>query len=147
MEKEEAPETERCCMTKNGLPPRFKIQKTAPMAVAAQKISKIGNYRGSPRDRGYDSKWDRLSVAYRKRHPYCAYCQQEGRDTLTDLVDHIIPVVDRPDLKHEWSNLISSCVSCHGKKHSLEVFARNNGLIDMLPTWCRDRESRPPQFR
>lgn len=132
---------------KNSLPPRFKVQKVAPMAVAAQKVAKVGNYRGSPRDRGYDSKWDRLSIAFRKRSPYCLFCAQRGRDTLADLVDHIIPVVDRPDLQHDWKNLMSICKSDHGVKYSMEVYCRDNDLLHMLPTWCKDRDSRPPQFR
>lgn len=136
-------------MAKNSLPPRFKVQKVAPMAVAAQKIAKVGRFRGSPSDRGYGYKWDRLSIAYRKRHPFCSWCamMDPPRDTLADLVDHIIPVQDRPEMVLEWRNLQSLCASCHGRKYSLEVYCRDNDLLHMLPTWCKDRELRPPQFR
>ncbi|WP_413251140.1 HNH endonuclease [Shinella zoogloeoides] len=72
---------------------------------------------------------------------------QEQRDTLTDLVDHIIPVVDRPDLLHEWKNLWALCRYHHGRKFSLEIYARDNGLLEMLPMWCRDPTMRPPEFR
>ena len=120
---------------------------TAPKAVAAQKIAKTGNFRGSPRERGYDSKWDRLSIAYRKRNPFCAWCSQAGRDTLTDVVDHMIPVVDRPELRHDWKNLLALCKHHHGMKFSLETYARESGLLDKLPEWCREPSSRPLQFR
>lgn len=134
-------------MTKGGLPPRFKPSMPAPLAIAAQKIAKVGRFRGSPGERGYDEKWNRLSIAYRKRFPFCQWCEQEGRDTLTDLVDHIIPVVDRPDLIHDWKNAWSLCRHHHGRKFSLEVYARDNGLLHMLPTWCKDPTSRPSSFR
>lgn len=130
-------------MAKNSLPPRFKVQKVAPMAVAAQKVAKVGNYRGSPRDRGYDAKWDRLSVAFRKRHPYCLFCAQQGRDTLADLVDHVLPVVDRPDLKHEWKNLAQLCVPCHGVKARYERKAREINSLEILEQWVRIPSSRP----
>lgn len=133
-------------MKKPMLPPRFR-PLTAPTAVSVQKMTKSGNYRGSPRERGYDARWDRLSIAFRKRHPMCAWCEQQGRDTLTALVDHMIPVVDRPDLKHEWSNLMALCVHHHGQKGVMEVYARENGLLDKLPEWCRNPETRPVQFR
>ncbi|MDF3208362.1 MULTISPECIES: HNH endonuclease signature motif containing protein [Mesorhizobium] len=133
-------------VTRNSRPPRFKPFQ-APMAIAVQKLVKAGNYRGSPRDRGYDSKWDRLSIAYRKRHVCCAWCAQQDRDTLTDLVDHIIPVVDRPDLKYTWSNLWALCKHHHAQKGVMEVYARENGLLNMLPEWCRQPEKRPLQFR
>lgn len=133
-------------MSQNNRPPRFKPFQ-APTAIAVQKINKTGNYRGSPRERGYDSKWDRISIAFRKRNPCCLWCDQIGRDTLTDLVDHVIPVVDRPDLKYDWKNLLPLCVHHHGKKTAMEVYARENGLLDMLPEWCRQPEKRPLQFR
>lgn len=133
-------------MVKMTRPPVFR-PATGPKAVAAQKIAKTGKYRGSSRSRGYDSRWDRLSIAFRKRHPYCLLCAQANRDTLTDLVDHIIPVVDRPDLQHEWSNLAPLCNSCHGDKARFEAEARRLGNIDILKEWVRNPESRPAQFR
>lgn len=133
-------------MRRPGLPPRFKPSQ-APTAIAVQKISKAGNFRGSPRDRGYDARWDRLSIAFRKRHPFCLWCAQAGRDTLTDLVDHVLPVADRPELRHEWSNLLALCTHHHGVKASMEIYARENGLLDKLPDWCRKPETRPVQFR
>lgn len=129
------------------MPPRFKVSTPAPMAVAAQKIAKVGRFRGSPIDRGYGPKWDRLSIAYRKRHPFCEWCEQEGKDTLADLVDHMIPVQDRPDLVLDWKNLWSLCTFHHGKKFSMELWARAQKLIDLLPRWCKDPDSRPPHLR
>lgn len=132
-------------MAKPVLPPRFK-PLSAPTAIAAQKLAKTGIYRGSPRDRGYDAKWDRLSVAYRRTHPFCLLCEQAGKDTLTDLVDHIIPVVDRPGLKYQWSNLAPLCTNCHGVKGRLERTAREQNNIDILIQWVKIPSSRPYGF-
>jgi len=133
-------------MTKSSRPPRF-TPFTAPTAAAAQKIAKTGTFRGSPRERGYDSRWDRLALDFRRRHPFCIFCEQAGRDTLTDLVDHIIPVIDRPELRYDWENLCSLCRGCHGRKFQMEAFARERGLLDVLPIWVRAPERRPQQFR
>jgi 5-methylcytosine-specific restriction endonuclease McrA len=117
------------------------------VAPSAQKIAQVGSFRGSPRERGYDAEWDRLSLLFRRRHPFCIFCEQAGLDTLTDLVDHIIPVVDRPDLRYEWDNLCSLCKRHHGRKYQMEVFARAHGLLDVLPIWVKAPERRPQQFR
>lgn len=134
-------------MPGSGRPPRFKPAIPAPVAQNAQKIAHVGSFRGSPRERGYDAKWDKISLQFRRRHPFCILCEQRGLDTLTDLVDHIIPVVDRPDLRYDWENLCSLCRRCHGKKYQMEVFAREHGLLDVLPIWVRAPERRPAQFR
>ena len=131
----------------SGLPPRFRVTSQAPSAVKRTAAEKSGHRRGTPHQRGYDSRWNALSIAYRRKHPRCERCAQEGRDELAALVDHIIPTVDRIELMHSWKNLWALCDACHGWKYSLEEYARRNNLIDMLPTWCRDPGSRPDQFR
>lgn len=133
-------------MAKELKPPRFRPFRP-PTAISAQKIAKQGNFRGSPAERGYDEKWNRLSIAFRKQNPFCRWCLQMDFDGLADLVDHIIPVIDRPDLMHTWKNLQSLCRFHHGKKYSLEVYARDRGLLDQLPIWCEEIKARPPQFR
>lgn len=132
-------------MAKSGLPPRFK-PFTGMVAPAAKRLQQQ-RFQGSAHERGYTSKWTRLAIAYRKKHPFCEWCDQEDRFTLADLVDHMIPVVDDPELILEWSNLWSLCRHCHGRKFSMELHARKNGLIEMLPIWCREVEKRPAQFR
>src|SRR5690606_6697427 len=103
--------------------------------------------------RGYTSKWDRLSIAYRKRTPFCEECARQGYDTLAAVTDHIIPVQDRPDLLLEWRNLQSLCDArglgrnCHSWKQRMENYARETGQIDRLPLWCEKVEERPSQFR
>lgn len=128
-------------------PSRFKQWKP-PKSPAVLKMEERGRFRGSARGRGYDTRWDRLSVAFRKRNPWCAECLRRGRDTLADVTDHIIPHAERPDLKHEWKNLAGLCNACHsGWKQAMEQFARETGQVERLPLWCEDMGARPKRFR
>lgn len=108
---------------------------------------KTGRFRGSPAERGYDAKWAGTSTRFRRLNPFCLLCSQEGRDTLTAVTDHMIPVQDRPDLVHDWKNLAPMCVAHNNAKKAWEAYARENGLVDLLPMWVKDPSSRPPQFR
>lgn len=56
----------------------------------------------------YDGEWRRLSEAFRKEHPFCAYCDRPSKD-----VHHIIPAETSPELRLEWTNLVALCRSCH----------------------------------
>lgn len=49
----------------------------------------LDTHRGSARQRGYDSKWERYRRAYLARHPLCGHCQAEGRLTPATVIDHI----------------------------------------------------------
>ena len=78
----------------------------------------------SDRHQEYDGKWQAFSKVYRTQNPFCKECLKEG--ILNDehiQVDHIIPLVKRPDLKYEATNLQSLCRSCHGKKTYKETLA------------------------
>ena len=56
--------------------------------------------RLSPRQRGYDSKWDRARRAFLAAHPFCAACEQRGKLHPATVVDHIEP--HRGDHKLFW---------------------------------------------
>jgi 5-methylcytosine-specific restriction endonuclease McrA len=127
-------------------PRRFKLAQQAPSAIAAAPKLTLDHRRGTAHQRGYGRAWQRISIRYRRLHPFCEWCLQEGREALTALVDHMIPVVDRPELLLEWENLFALCPICHGRKFSLELYARNHGLIDHLPAWCKDPTQRPARF-
>jgi 5-methylcytosine-specific restriction endonuclease McrA len=43
-------------------------------------------------------------------------CDAEGRLTLTEMVDHIVPISVRPDLRLVRSNLQGLCGRCHAVK-------------------------------
>lgn len=104
-----------------------------------------GAHRKDAGRRGYDHIWSKLSDRFRRKNPFCRFCEQQGRDaTPADVTDHIIPVQDAPDMRLKWSNLQPLCDHCHnGLKRRLEEHARSTDQIDMLPRWCEEPETRP----
>lgn len=77
----------------------------------------------SPRKKGYDSSWDRRSVAYRKKHPFCELCLKTGRLVETNLTDHIKPKAQGGT--DDDDNLQALCFGCHGKKTRDEQRQKN----------------------
>ncbi|MCW1844137.1 HNH endonuclease [Prosthecomicrobium hirschii] len=107
------------------------------------------DFRGSASSRGYDHRWTRLSLKYRRQHPFCEECERHGRDALADLVDHVIPL-RKPFVgpRLEVGNLQSLCARCHsGIKAALEREAEATGQIAMLAVWVRFPEKRPVRLR
>lgn len=47
--------------------------------------------RGSARQRGYTTRWDKARKTYLLQHPLCVMCMGQGRVTAATVVDHIIP--------------------------------------------------------
>ncbi len=47
--------------------------------------------RGSARERGYDSRWDKARRTFLTGHPLCVMCERDGRVTPATVVDHITP--------------------------------------------------------
>jgi 5-methylcytosine-specific restriction enzyme A len=76
--------------------------------------------RGSARERGYDSRWSKLSRDFRRAHPLCALCEANGIVKEAECVDHVVSVKRAPDRKFDVSNLRSLCWSCHSKKTARE---------------------------
>lgn len=77
--------------------------------------------RGSARERGYDSRWDRYRLGFLKRHPLCAVCLAEGRTTAANVVDHVVP--HRGDERLFWDQRNHQALcdhrspwNCHGVK-------------------------------
>lgn len=76
--------------------------------------------RGTSHQRGYDARWRKARLSYLKRHPLCVMCQDEGRVTPAEVVDHKKP--HRGDTALFWSegNWQPLCASHHNKKTSTE---------------------------
>ena len=87
--------------------------------------------RGSAAKRGYDSQWRKLRKAFLAAHPLCE-CDEcrggEGGIVPADVVDHIIPISERPDLRLEWSNL-RAMSKPHHDRHTAKTqgFAKGGG--------------------
>lgn len=45
--------------------------------------------------------------------PLCHYCTEAGRTTVATVVDHTVPVKERPDLAFDPTNLKAVCAPCH----------------------------------
>lgn len=82
-----------------------------------QRRSAADKRRGTTAQRGYDKVWQRVSIEFRAQHPFCECDEHMGRDerALSQVVDHRIPISDRPDLRLEWSNLRAMTKSCHDR--------------------------------
>ena len=91
------------------------------------KYTPLGEPRTvKPKNRNYkrDELWERISRAWLADHPLCAACEQQGRMTPAQIVDHILPRRYYPELKYDKDNLQSLCqrrpFSCHQRKTALE---------------------------
>ena len=67
--------------------------------IAAQKRA-WDRTRPSASQRGYTVEWRWRSKAFIAAHPFCKMCEDEGRLTAAQVVDHIIP--HRGDMKLFW---------------------------------------------
>lgn len=78
--------------------------------------------RGSARQRGYDSRWEHFRRWFLQQpgNQLCARCTEHGRTTWADLVHHIKPVRERPDLRLHPDNCMPVCNRCHKIIH-LEI--------------------------
>lgn len=85
-----------------------------------------------------------MSLRFRRQNPFCRFCAQEGNDAgLVDVVDHIKPRREYPDLKYVWKNLQGLCRRHDGLKARMEAYARETGQLEALPFWCEAIENRP----
>ena len=66
-------------------------------------------------NRKYGRAWKRIRDNYVKQHPLCELCLKEGRLTPVQEVHHILPISQGG--KHDRSNLMALCQSCHTKLH------------------------------
>lgn len=120
------------------LPPRI-VGKPKALPKGPDKYDRNDNY---------DYRWKRLAIAFRKRNPFCAECAHRGQDTVVgNVCGHIIPAVDRPEMRLDWRNLRTLCFQCNSRMAVIEAFARKMKMTDLLPIWCADPQSRPLKFR
>ena len=105
------------------MPPTFRASgRPAPQDVRREADQR----RGSARERGYTSAWDKAADSHRTRSPLCIYCEMGAwgdppRFTPATLVDHLIPHRGDQDIFWRKSDWISACKPCHdGPKQAAE---------------------------
>ena len=71
-----------------------------------------------------DPKWRRMREHIKRRDGYmCRECRRFGKKRPAEIVHHIKPVEEWPELAYIDSNLISLCRKCHNKKHPEKALA------------------------
>lgn len=76
--------------------------------------------RPSAAKRGYGSDWRALRLAHLQGEPICRMCKAEGRVTVADCVDHIVPIAMDEARRLDPTNLQSLCASHHSAKTARE---------------------------
>lgn len=100
------------------LKPRIAELRTSRVGVAAP-ISPDA----TPRQRG--RVWMTRRARWLSEHPLCCHCQQAGRVSQADEVDHVVPLWDGG--VDDESNYQSLCVPCHKAKTADEATRRARG--------------------
>jgi 5-methylcytosine-specific restriction protein A len=85
------------------------------------KVRRYDRERGTATERGYNSRWTRYSILYRKKNPLCVECLKEDLIVGSQHTDHIIAVTGPNDpLFWEPTNHQALCQPCHSRKTVLE---------------------------
>lgn len=67
-------------------------------------------------------RWQRKRERILKRDEYlCQECKRYGKTKQAEMVHHIYPLEERPDLGLMSWNLISLCYRCHEAMHNRET--------------------------
>ena len=84
--------------------------------LAREDARRTDERRGSARERGYTTAWDKARAAFLRQHPICEECARQGRLTPATVVDHIVP--HRGNRQRFWDrdNWQALCSACHAAK-------------------------------
>lgn len=86
--------------------------------------------RGTPAERGYDSKWRKARVHFLAAHPLCVMCEREHVVAAATLVDHIVPHKGDRSLFWDRSNWQPLCAAHHNRdKQAIERGGRPRQAI------------------
>lgn len=73
--------------------------------------------RGSARERGYTSQWEKVRSLKLRRNPLCEVCEREGRVRPAEMVHHAKPI-RQGGAALDMDNLMSVCRACHDRLHT-----------------------------
>jgi 5-methylcytosine-specific restriction protein A len=102
-------------------PVHKKLQAEKWQSARKEAIAKAETKRGTARERGYTTQWDKARAAYLREHPLCASCTTKGKTVTATVVDHIIP--HQGDHAQFWdaANWQPLCRRCHTIKTRQEI--------------------------
>jgi 5-methylcytosine-specific restriction protein A len=85
--------------------------------------------RGSARERGYNTRWQKARATYLRHHPLCVICAKDNRITPASVVDHIKPHKGDTalfwDVENNWQAL---CAPCHNSTKQREERGRSQAV-------------------
>ena len=91
-----------------------------------QRNQIIDANRGTPSERGYDSRWTKARTMYLREHPLCVMCERENMVVAAEVVDHIHPHHGDHLLMWDPDNWQSLCKRDHDIKTAKEDGAFGN---------------------
>jgi 5-methylcytosine-specific restriction protein A len=82
-----------------------------------QHQRKLDDPKTSTREREFywSTRWRKTRARFIAVYPWCVDCEAEGRRTLVEEVDHIVPIADGGD-RWDWNNLRSLCSTHHSRR-------------------------------
>jgi hypothetical protein len=88
-------------------PPNHRLGRVSP--IKPKPIER----RGSARERGYTTRWDKARLSYLRDNPLCLGHQARGRIQPATVVDHVIPHQGDQSLFWDKANWQPCCRTCH----------------------------------
>jgi 5-methylcytosine-specific restriction enzyme A len=70
------------------------------------------------------TKWRKLRARKFKEQPLCEHCYRLNIITPTDVIDHVIAIIDDETLAYTYNNLQGLCHGCHAIKTAKETKER-----------------------
>lgn len=86
--------------------------------------------RESAARRGYDRRWARVSLGFRRANPLCLGCHAAGRVQAAEVTDHIVPHRGDQGLFWDPGNWQASCRWHHDQVKQRLERAYDAGEID-----------------
>src|SRR4051812_23845917 len=101
---------------RNKAPPLFRpahaLTREQQMATWRAQQEKL-RPRPDAAARGYNADWRQIRAEVLAAEPGCRLCAADGIQRTAIMVDHIVPVRERPELRLERSNLQPLCWRHH----------------------------------
>ena len=103
------------------MPVKPPVHRQAGLPIRAEAVQRFDAARGSASARGYDRAWQRVRLLVLAQEPLCRFCALLGLLVAAEVVDHILSVRERPDLRLDQGNLRALCKACHDSHTALQT--------------------------